>query len=221
MQPTVQPRAHLRAAVRALAVLGLVLALAVGCAAPPPPTIGTSLGARPAPDFRLRDATGQSVARSDFAGRPVVLTFLYTRCQDTCPLTAAKLRQTLDLLGEDGGRVALVAISTDPAGDDPQAVQEFLARFGLAGRMRYLIGTADELAPVWQAYGIAAQPNTASGEYGGHGAHAPGAAAPPAAPVLHTDATFLIDKQGRQRQLVRSDVDPRALADVLRALARE
>ncbi|MBO0796958.1 MAG: SCO family protein, partial [Ktedonobacteraceae bacterium] len=49
---------------------------------------GTDLNAAPSPDFRLTDQFGKPVAFSQFKGKPIVLTFLYTHCPDVCPLTA-------------------------------------------------------------------------------------------------------------------------------------
>ena len=41
-------------------------------------------------------------------GRPVIVTFLYTTCEDTCPTQAQQVKGALDELGEDvpgaGGR---------------------------------------------------------------------------------------------------------------------
>ena len=41
-----------------------------------------------APDFRLRDQDGQPIRMSDRRGKPVIVTFLYTTCRESCPLQA-------------------------------------------------------------------------------------------------------------------------------------
>src|SRR5690349_12996288 len=46
---------------------------------------GTDLGMRAAQNFTLTDQYGKKVSLSQFAGKPVVLTFLYTNCPDVCP----------------------------------------------------------------------------------------------------------------------------------------
>src|SRR5947209_8914395 len=86
---------------------------------------GTDLGSQPAPDFRLTDQFGKRVSLSQFRGKPVVLTFLYTHCPDVCPLTAEKLHTTVLDLGKDASRVAVIAISMDPKGDTRGAVVNF------------------------------------------------------------------------------------------------
>lgn len=185
-----------------LAAAALAAAL-VGAACAGPELAGTDLGKRPAADFTLLDGvSGETVTLSSLRGTVVVLTFLYTRCPDTCPLTAAKLRQVRDRLGDDARHVSFVAVSVDPAGDTPEAVQRFVAAHGMSGSLRYLVGDAASLAAVWQRYGIASLPQEDD-------------------LVGHTDATFLIDRQGRERALLRSDLDVEILVRDLRALIRE
>jgi protein SCO1 len=128
----------------------------------------------PPQDFRLRDQDGRTVRLSDFRGRVVVLTFLYTTCRDTCPVMAQQIRGALDDL--DAPPPAL-AVSVDPVNDTPGRARSFLVRQHLAGRMRFLLGTAPELAAVWRAYGIA--PQTKGRE--------------------HSAYVVLVDPRGRQR----------------------
>ena len=63
---------------------------------------GTDLGGTPAPDFRLTDQFGKPISLSQFKGKPVILTFLYTHCPDQCPLTAEKLHAVMQNLGDPG-----------------------------------------------------------------------------------------------------------------------
>ncbi|MEA2385586.1 MAG: hypothetical protein QOH72_5557, partial [Solirubrobacteraceae bacterium] len=70
----------------------------------------------PPQDFRLRDQDGRTVSLRQFRGRVVVLTFMYTTCRDTCPLTATQIRGALDDLGRD---VPALAVSVDPVNDTP------------------------------------------------------------------------------------------------------
>ena len=129
----------------------------------------------PPRDFVLRDQDGERVALSDFRGQVTVLTFLYSTCQDTCPVTATTIRGALDDLGHD---VPALAVSVDPANDTPASAQRFLAQRRLTGgRMRFLLGDRPTLARVWKAYGIRPQ---------GDG-------------FDHSAYVLLIDSAGRQR----------------------
>jgi len=108
----------------------------------------------PPAEFRLRDQDGQVATLDAAKGRVAVMTFLYTTCEDTCPLIGQQIRGGLDRLGHD---VPVFAVSVDPANDTPDRARRFLAEQRLTGRMRFLVGPRDELQRQWQAYGIAPQ----------------------------------------------------------------
>ncbi len=108
----------------------------------------------PPASFTLRDEEGRTVDIADFRGQPVVVTFLYTTCENECPTIAQQVRGGLDRLGTD---VPVVAVSVDPNGDTQASARRFLARQKLGGRMRFLLGTEAQLQPVWRAFGIAPQ----------------------------------------------------------------
>jgi protein SCO1/2 len=148
-------------------------------------------------DFSLRDQDGKLATMREYRGRTAIVTFLYSTCQDSCPLTAQQIRGALDELGR-AGSIPVLAISVDPTGDTPVHVKRFLVKQHLIGRMRYLTGTRAQLAPVWRAYGI--QPQGAGYE--------------------HTASTVVVDGTGAQRVgYLTDELTPEALADDLRALA--
>ena len=107
--------------------------------------------------FRLRDQFDQTVALEDLAGKVVILTFLYTNCQDICPLTTETLRRAYESLECDAESVAFVAISVDPARDTAEQLHRYSEERGMLDRWSFLTGSEDELMPVWRAYYIAAQ----------------------------------------------------------------
>jgi len=109
-----------------------------------------------------------------------------------------------------------VAVSVDPAHDDAAAARGFAEQHGLADRLQFLIGTQTELAPVWSAYGVHAAPAPAGGDPADRAAAAYAARA-----AVHTDAVYVIDRQGRERTFLRSDFDPAALTTTLRTLLGE
>jgi protein SCO1/2 len=151
----------------------------------------------PPADFRLRDQDGRMAALAAYRGRPVIVTFMYSTCRDTCPLMADQIRGALDALGHD---VPTLAVSVDPAGDTPLNTKTFLARHGLTGRARFLLGTRARLAPVWRAYGIRPQRNSDA----------------------HSAYVLLIDKRGRQRvAFPASELTPEGLAHDVKALQAE
>ena len=58
--------------------------------------------------------------------------------------------------------VAIVAVSVDPHGDTAGAVAAFVKLHGLAGQARYLIGSAHELARVWEAWKVGSEHDTSN-----------------------------------------------------------
>ena len=148
----------------------------------------------PVRDFALRDQDGHRVALRDFRGHVVVLTFMYTTCRDTCPITAEQIENAMDRLGHD---VPALAISVDPAHDTPALAQRFLLARHLVGRMHFLLGTRAQLAPIWKAYAM--QPQGAGFE--------------------HSAYVLLLDRSGRQRvSWPVSQLTPEGLAHDLRRL---
>jgi protein SCO1 len=157
--------------------------------------------AMPASDFTLVDQDGRAVAVRSYRGQVVVVTFMYSTCQDTCPITAQQIRGALDDLPHD---VPTLAISVDPVNDTQVNMRSFLVRQHLSGRMEFLRGTASELGPVWRAYGIQPQ-----GPGRGLG-------------FDHSAYTILLDQRGRQRIGFPTDkLTPEGLAHDIRRLQAE
>lgn len=104
-----------------------------------------------APAFALRNQDGERVSRP---GELTVYAFIYSHCEDTCPLEVQQIRGALDRLGRD---VRVLGVSVDPANDTPASARGFLADQFMTGRMEFLLGSRAELQPVWDAFGIAPQ----------------------------------------------------------------
>jgi protein SCO1/2 len=195
-----------RLAVVVSAILVAVLIFVITQAKSAPPLQGTNLGGVAAPDFRLSDQFGNQVSLSQFHGRPVVLTFLYTHCPDTCPLIADKLHLTLSKMGSDADEVGVLAVSTDPQRDDMAAAYQFSETHHMLNQWHFLIGTAAQLQPVWSSYHVfaSAPTPTATGNT-----------------VDHTIALYVLDKSGHERVFLNEDFDPGVLASDLQILLKE
>jgi protein SCO1 len=95
------------------------------------------------PDVPLVDQDGKTLHVSQFKGKAVLITFIYTRCPfpDYCPLMSNEFAMIHDELAknpEEYGRTHLLSISLDPAYDKPPV----LRRYGLG----YLKGDAKGFA---------------------------------------------------------------------------
>jgi protein SCO1 len=147
-----------------------------------------------APDFRLRDQDGRPVTMRELRGRPVVVTFLYTHCDESCPAQAQQIKGALDHLGRD---LPAIAISVEPERDDERSARGFLAEQGVTGRLRFVLGSRDELEPLWRAYAIRPQSDEAE----------------------HQGRIVLVDSRGLQRVGFTAErATPEALANDLRLL---
>ena len=164
---------------------------------------GTDLDSTLAPDFRLKDQFGKQVSLSQFKGRPTIVTFLYTHCPDVCPIVADKLHTALQTLGKDAPHVAVLAVSMDPKGDTVSAALNFSKAHKLVNSWHFLVGSLDQLAPVWSSYTVDAQAATNSGT------------------VTHSTFVYLIDKEGRERVLLDNDFTVPQLTGDLKILLNE
>src|SRR4051794_40838649 len=80
-----------------------------------------------APQFTLTDQDGQHVSMSEYRGKPVVVTYLYTHCKETCPIQAQMIRGALDDLGPSH-QIPAIAISVDPFQDTQASARAFLRK---------------------------------------------------------------------------------------------
>jgi protein SCO1/2 len=150
-----------------------------------------------APAFRLADENGHPTSMAQYRGGPVVVTFLYSNCDDVCPGQVQTIRGALDQLGHD---VPVLGISVDPAGDTPLSAKRFINEQRMTGRMHFVLGSAAELAPVWKGYGVMPQ-------RGG---------------LDHSAYVVLVDGRGDQRiGWPHTELTPEGLAHDLRRLGAQ
>ncbi|MGI8945153.1 MAG: SCO family protein [Thermoleophilaceae bacterium] len=198
------PRVLIALVVCAVLALGTVAALGVArdddgrsAASAPLRFEGATLpaGVR-APGLRaVRTQDGERLTMRSLRGDPVIVTFLYTTCEDTCPAQAQQIKGALAELGTD---VPALAIAVDPARDDPASARAFLSKQRMTGRIDFLLGARPALHRLWRAYG--AQPQREDLE--------------------HTARLVLVDPRGIQRVSFPIDqLTPERLAHDLRLLA--
>jgi protein SCO1/2 len=188
----------------------LILLFAEACNGPAR-LIGTDLGNAPAPDFQLQDQSEANVSLAGLRGRVVALTFWYTSCPDICPLTAAKLADAYGKLSDsERQRTAILAITVDPARDTADRRAAFARVHGLEGALKFLSADKAQLAPIWQAYYVGVEADSA------------GTVTAATNTIGHTSATYLIDQAGRERVLITDpDLEPSQLAQNFRVLLNE
>lgn len=115
------------------------------------PTAPTS---QPAVNFTLRNQDGKPISLKQYQGQVVVLTFVYSTCQDTCPVVVQQIRGALNELPR---RIPAIAVSVDPSQDTPAHISAFLIKEDMLGQMEYLVGPRKVLKPIWTFFGIQPQ----------------------------------------------------------------
>ncbi|TMK40982.1 MAG: redoxin domain-containing protein [Actinobacteria bacterium] len=152
----------------------------------------------PPRDFTLSDERGRRVSLHDYRGGVALVTFMHALCHASCPIVAQQIRGAFDDLGRS---VPAFAVSVSPAEDTAAAARAFLARQHVAGRLRFLLGSPAQLAPVWRAFAIAPQRGSSD---------------------THTVHVFLLDRRGVPRVgFPQQAITPETIAHDIRRLERE
>lgn len=111
------------------------------------------------PDFTLTNQRGERVSLSDFKGRGIILSFLYTKCPypDKCAMVGKKLTSLAKLskkIGRDK-ELQVIAITIDPANDSPEVLRQYAQGFDQEHEnWSFLTGSEDEIARVAGAFGV-------------------------------------------------------------------
>ncbi|HEY8704868.1 MAG TPA: SCO family protein [Gaiellaceae bacterium] len=161
-----------------------------------------SAGKRPAPGFALRDQNGVRVSLGALRGRPVLLTFLDSRCRAQCPIQGRQLGSILRRLPA-AERPTLVVVSVNPKGDTRSAIRKAMRKWQLGGpwRWHWLNARRSQLAAVWRSYGITVEPVSND--------------------IVHSLALLLIDGRGYERTAYLFPFLQGFVQGDLRLLARE
>lgn len=144
----------------------------------------------PAPNTILQTHADSSLSLSDLAGRPVVLTFIYTRCPlpDYCPRMTqnfARLQKQIELL-PDLGPVHLVSISFDPTHDAPETLRAYAREYDAElSTWTFATGDSAGIRGLAERFGV---------HYQAEGGE-----------IVHNLATALIGSDGRIKRIWRGN----------------
>lgn len=118
-----------------------------------------------APNFTLVNQDGKKISLSQYRGKTLLLTFIYTRCPlpDYCPLMSTNfsvLNQELAKNDALKSKVRLLSVSVDPEFDTPKVLREYGLRYinstkpDAFARWEFATGSSDEVKKVGQAFGL-------------------------------------------------------------------
>jgi protein SCO1/2 len=131
------------------------------------------------PDVPFIDQRGKPFVMSSLRGEDVILSFIYTRCQDPrmCPLISAQFGRIQSLIGKRD--LHLVEVTLDPTYDRPPVLARYGTLFGADPKHWTLaVGDAGQTLDFAAKFGITAFPDPSIG-------------------IIHSEDTVIIDKTGR------------------------
>ncbi len=117
------------------------------------------------PDFKLVNQDGRKIHLDQFHGKPLLLTFIYTRCPfpDYCPRMSDNFGKVLQKLKEDPksySEAQLLSISIDPENDKPAVLRTYGERY--VGRVdpkfahwQFASGSAEQVRQAADFFGLA------------------------------------------------------------------
>ncbi|MFV0415263.1 MAG: SCO family protein [Chthoniobacterales bacterium] len=101
------------------------------------------------PDFKMQDQLARPVSPETFAGKDLLLTFIFTRCAvpDFCPRISgnfAEIEKAILADADLSDQVKLLSISIDPEFDTPAVLKEYAETFSKGGADMWYFATGDE-----------------------------------------------------------------------------
>jgi protein SCO1/2 len=138
------------------------------------------------PNFTLLERSSKEVTLARLRGTVWVADFIYTSCQDTCPLETAEMAKLQERLKDTPG-VKLVSFSVDPETDTPAVLSRYADRFGAdVNRWLFLTGPKEQIMHlVQEGFRLSAVPAAPSG--------------PGAYVISHSTRFVLVDRHARIR----------------------
>jgi protein SCO1/2 len=149
------------------------------------------------PQFSLVERSGKATSLADLRGSIWIADFIYTTCQDTCPMQTAEMAQ-LQEQWKDRVGLKLVSFSVDPEKDTTAVLSRYADRYKAdAQRWLFLTGVKEEIGRlVQEGFRLSAVALPGDGNVG--------------SVIMHSPRFVLIDKQAQIRGYYDSR-DPQAM----------
>ncbi|HEY0934526.1 MAG TPA: SCO family protein [Trebonia sp.] len=163
--------------------------------------LGTALGNKTAPDFKLVNQFGQPMSLSQFRGRVVMLSFEDSECTTVCPLTTQSMVLAKELLGPAGESVQLLGVDANPDAIKVSDVMDYSRVHAMINQWDFLTGSAPQLKAVWKSYGIAVQIESGN--------------------IDHTPALYVINQQGQLQKIYLTQMAYSSVTQSAQVLAAE
>ena len=140
-----------------------------------------------APAFTLTTQDDKPLSSSDLKGKVLLVSFIFTTCSGSCPATTSRMVGVQQELSRRGhlkdGRVQLLSITLDPTRDTPDKLKDYIKLYDAdPASWTFLTGSVEQVNKTIAAWGMWAKP-AANGQ------------------LDHPSRIFLVDKQGRIREI--------------------
>jgi protein SCO1/2 len=161
------------------------------------------IGQQPA-NYTLLDRRGQPVRLSDYRGKPLLVSFIYTGCFQVCPTTTRMLNEAVQDLGRLVGfdKFNVVSIGFNQPFDAPEAMRAFATQNGIAAsNWEFLSPHRSIVEPLTRDFGFSYVANAAGFD--------------------HVLSVTLLDGEGRiYSQIYGDSLTPNQLGEPMRQLMR-
>jgi len=158
------------------------------------------------PNVTLEDSNERTYSFPEFAGKYVMITFIYTSCTDVCLQLEVNLAEVYDLIPEKyiGEDIVFLSISFDPTRDDPETLDKYRSYFESDGETWRMARIPDqrELDQLLDEFGVIVIP-----EDNGH--------------FTHNSAFYLVDPRGDLIDVMDYTETERAADKVIDNLEKE
>ena len=170
-------------------------------------------------EFSLIKPDGNVTNLSDYEGQVLIVSFIYSRCPDVCPVVSSNLRWVSQQLAEDyETNFSIVSMTVDPWWDSQIVLGQYATERNLS--WPHLTGDVATLEPVWESFHVGLQ--TYINESAGNESNGTSGRHHPDYLVDHSTATIIIDKEHKQRVRWNDlDWEPTLFAEDVRQLIDE
>ena len=132
------------------------------------------------PEIELTDHNNKRTSLEDFQQTISVVNFIFTRCQDVCPMLSAHMAQIHKKIPQ----ARFFSISVDPEYDQPDILKIYAEQFTTSDNWRFLTGSRAQITHVNEAFQQAYEHQKSEGD---------------APNILHSQKFIIVDKKGRIR----------------------
>ena len=148
--------------------------------------------------FNLISQNGVPVSEKNFFGKPHLIFFGYTHCQDICPTTLLQISDILRELGNEA-KIDAIFVTVDPDRDSPEVLKDYLLNFD--PRIIGLSGDKKSIEKALSSFHIYSK--VVPDKYNGYA-------------VNHTNVVYLINKSGELSKILDLSDDKLITSNILK-----